>query len=99
MNISRRSFDPGARSYWHSHERGQLILVQEGRGRVQQRGKPMRELGPGETDFVPPGVEHWHGATPNTKMTQLAVNFGGSIAWGAAVSADEYSGKVKPGVR
>jgi quercetin dioxygenase-like cupin family protein len=77
--ISRRSFEPGARSYWHTHEKGQLVMVQEGRARVQSRGSAMRELGAGETDFVPPGVEHWHGATPTSRLVQLAVNFGGSI--------------------
>jgi quercetin dioxygenase-like cupin family protein len=92
-NISRRSFDPGARSYWHSHERGQLIFVQEGRARVQHRGGKMIELGPGQSDYVPPNVEHWHGATPDTKLIQLAVNLGGAIKWGVPVSDAEYAGK------
>ena len=93
MNISRRSFEPGARSFWHSHEKGQLIFVQEGRGRVQHRGQKMIELGPGQADYVPPGVEHWHGATPDAKLIQLAVNFGGSIKWGQAVTDGEYAGR------
>ena len=94
MNISRRSFEPGARSFWHSHEKGQLIFVQEGRGRVQHRGGKMIELGPGQADYVPPGVEHWHGATPDAKLIQLAVNFGGSIKWGKEVTDAEYAGKA-----
>lgn len=94
MSISRRSFDPGARSYWHSHEGGQLILVQEGRGRVQRRNQKMRELSPGETDYVGPGIEHWHGAVPGQSMTQLAVNLGGGVKWGVAVTDAEYSGKT-----
>jgi quercetin dioxygenase-like cupin family protein len=90
--ISRRSFEPGARSYWHTHEKGQLVMVQEGRARVQSRGKAMRELGPGETDFAPPGVEHWHGATPTSRLVQLAVNFGGAIKWGDEVTDADYGG-------
>jgi len=72
---------------------GQLILVQEGRGRVQTRNQNMRELGSGETDYAGPGVEHWHGAAPGQSMTQLAVNLGGSVKWGVAVTDAEYSGK------
>ena len=90
--ISRRSFEPGARSYWHTHEKGQLVMVQEGRARVQSRGKAMRELGPGETDFAAPGVEHWHGATPASRLVQLAVNFGGAIKWGDEVTDADYGG-------
>lgn len=91
--ISRRSFEAGARSYWHTHEKGQLVMVQEGRARVQTRGQATRELGPGETDFAPPGAEHWHGATPTSRLVQLAVNFGGSIKWGVEVTQAEYEGR------
>ena len=53
------------------------MFVEKGRGRVQRRGEPMKELGPGEVDYTPPGVEHWHGAAPNDDMIQLAVVVGG----------------------
>ena len=65
INTALRRFEPGNKTYWHSHEGGFILFVQEGRARVQTRGQPMKELGPGEVDYAPPGVEHWHGAAPN----------------------------------
>src|SRR5512138_3138870 len=86
-----RRFEPTNRTYWHSHEGGFILFVQEGRARVQQRGQPMRELGPGEIDYTPPGVEHWHGAAPDAPLLQLGVvPFGGGITFLEAVTDAQY---------
>jgi quercetin dioxygenase-like cupin family protein len=91
--VGLRRFEPGNRTYWHSHEGGFILFVQEGRARVQQRGQPMKELGPGEIDYAPPGVEHWHGATPDQTLMQLGiVPLGGGIAFLEPVSEAQYSG-------
>jgi quercetin dioxygenase-like cupin family protein len=91
--ISRRWFEAGARSAWHRHVDGQLLFVQKGRARVQHRGEPMRELDQGESDYTAPNVEHWHGATPDEELTQLAVSFGDAVEWLAKVTDDEYHGR------
>ena len=64
LSLSRRRFEPGARSAWHSHDKGQLIYVEEGRARTQKKGQPIRELGLGDSDYTGPNVVHWHGAVP-----------------------------------
>lgn len=89
-----RRFEANNRTYWHSHEGGFILFVQEGRARTQQRGQPMRELGPGEIDYTPPGVEHWHGSTPDEPLMQLGVvPLGGGIEFLEAVTDAEYSGE------
>jgi len=95
LGVGRRSFEPGARSAWHSHDKGQLIFVEQGRARVQKKGQPMRELGLGESDYTPPNVVHWHGATPGDRLVQVAVSFGGEIKWLQKTTDDEYSGKTR----
>lgn len=92
VTASRRQFDAGARSAWHSHALGQLIFVEEGRARVQKRGQRIRELGPGESDYTPANVEHWHGAVPAQALTQVAVGFGGATKWMDKVTDTEYAG-------
>jgi quercetin dioxygenase-like cupin family protein len=86
---SRRHFEAGARSAWHTHDRGQVILVEEGRARTQKRGQAMRELGPGESDYTPGNVMHWHGATPAQALTQAALTFG-ETRWHDKVTDAEY---------
>lgn len=93
LTVSRRRFEAGARSAWHSHERGQLLFVEEGRARLQKRGQPVRDLGAGESDYTPPGLQHWHGAVPDQHYIQVAVGFGGGITWMEEVSDEEYRGK------
>ncbi len=89
-----RRFEPNNRTYWHSHEGGFILFVQEGRARTQQRGGPMRELGPGEIDYTPPGVEHWHGSTPDEPLMQLGVvPLGGGIEFLEPVTDAEYNGE------
>src|SRR5262249_55288108 len=93
LSVARRRFDPGARTYWHSHDRGQLLMVEEGRMRVQNRGEAIRELGVGGSDYAGPNVVHWHGAPPNQPLVQLNVGFGGTTKWLEAVTEAEYTGK------
>jgi quercetin dioxygenase-like cupin family protein len=93
LSAARRSFEPGARTYWHSHDRGQLLLVEDGRMRTQKKGGPMKELGKGESDYTGPNVVHWHGATPGQSLVQINVGFGGDTKWMAEVSDAEYNGR------
>ena len=94
INAALRRFEPGNKTYWHSHEGGFILFVQEGRARVQRRGEPMKELGPGEIDYAPPGVEHWHGAAPNAALLQLGVvPFGGGIKFLEPVTDAQYNGQ------
>ena len=80
---------PGARSHWHSHGWGQLLLPEEGRGRFQIPGEPLRELVPGEPVHTAGGVMHWHGAAPDEGLVMIAVQ-GGGAEWGDPVSDAEY---------
>jgi quercetin dioxygenase-like cupin family protein len=94
INTALRRFEPGNKTYWHSHEGGFILFVQEGRARVQTRGQPMKELGPGGIDYAPPGVEHWHGAAPNEPLVQLGVvPFGGGIKFLEPVTDAQYAGQ------
>lgn len=93
LTIARRRFEAGARSFWHSHERGQLLFVESGKMRTQKRGQPMREFGAGETDFTGPNIAHWHGAVPGEPAIQINAGFGGVTKWLEEVSADDYNGR------
>ena len=96
ITTGRRSFEPSGRTYWHSHPGGQLILIESGRGLVQERGKPVRTMGPGESIFTGPNVLHWHGAAPTQSMTQVNVGFpGGATKWMEAVTDAQYAGKTQ----
>ena len=95
LRATRRRFEAGARSAWHSHERGQLLFVEEGRGRVQKRGQAIRDMGPGESDYTGPNVAHWHGGTPGQPLVQSALAFGGETKWMEKVTDTEYLGKVR----
>jgi quercetin dioxygenase-like cupin family protein len=96
LTIARRRFEPGARTYWHSHPRGQLLMVEEGRMRTQKRGGRMQELGPGGTDYTAGDIVHWHGAAPGQALVQINAGFGGPPAkWFEEVTADDYAGKKR----
>ncbi|SET01256.1 (R)-mandelonitrile lyase [Oceanicella actignis] len=87
------SFAPGARTAWHTHPAGQTLLILSGRCRVQSRGGPVRELGPGDVVRFAPGEEHWHGAAPDQPMTHLAMQEavdGVTAHWLEQVSQDDY---------
>jgi quercetin dioxygenase-like cupin family protein len=91
LTAARRHFDAGARTFWHSHSNGQLLLVEKGRMRTQKKGAPMRELGVGDSDYAGPNVVHWHGATPDQPLVQINVGFGGETRWMEAVTDAEYN--------
>jgi quercetin dioxygenase-like cupin family protein len=85
----RFQYEAGARSYWHAHDGAQTLILEKGRGRVQEQGKPVREMLPGQPVFLAAGVPHWHGAAPNEGLVQIAVNVGG-VKWMQAVTDQEY---------
>ena len=93
LGISRRRFEPGARTFWHSHDKGQLLFVEQGRARLQRKGEPMKEFGAGESDYTAPNVVHWHGTVPDRALVQIAVSFGGETKWLEQVTDAEYAGK------
>lgn len=94
IRMLRYSFEPGARTNWHSHEGGQVILIEKGRARVQEAGGAVREMGPRESFVTAPGVKHWHGAMPNEPLTQVSLSFG-ATNWMEKVSDGQYTGKEK----
>lgn len=90
------TFEPGARTAWHTHPRGQTLVVTAGVGRVQRWGGPMEEIRPGDVVWFPPGLKHWHGAAPNSAMTHLAIQEhqeGKLVDWLEKVSDEQYSGR------
>ena len=90
LSVARRHFDAGARTAWHSHDKGQLLMVEEGRLRTQKRGQSVKELGVGESDYTGPNVVHWHGAVPGQALVQINVGFGGETKWLEKVTDAEY---------
>ena len=90
LSVQRVYFTPGARTPWHAHPRGQIIHVIAGVGRVQERGGAVRVIRAGDTVVAPAGEWHWHGATPDTAMTMIAVQgadeTGAVVQWGDPVS-------------
>lgn len=83
------SFEPGARTHWHTHPLGQTLYVTSGAGRVQVWGEPVREIRAGDTVWFPPGEKHWHGAAATTAMTHIAVQEaldGSPVEWLEPVS-------------
>ena len=95
LTIARRRFEPGARTYWHSHDRGQLLMVEQGKLRTQKRGQQMRELSVGQSDYTAPDIVHWHGAAPDQALVQINAGFGGGAKWFEEVTADDYGGKKR----
>lgn len=94
---SRVSFEPGARTNWHTHPLGQTLYVLSGVGRFQTKGGPVREIRPGDVIWIPPDEKHWHGGSPTTAMTHLAMqeSLDGSHAnWMEPVTDEEYAAKV-----
>ncbi|HEV3499189.1 MAG TPA: cupin domain-containing protein [Bradyrhizobium sp.] len=94
---NRVSFEPGARTNWHSHPLGQTLYVITGFGRVQTKGEPVREIRPGDVVWIPPGEKHWHGGSPTNGMTHIAMQEsldGNHVTWMEPVTDAEYSAKV-----
>jgi quercetin dioxygenase-like cupin family protein len=87
------TFEPGARTAWHTHPLGQMLIVTSGVGLVQQWGGPIQEIGPGDVVWIPPGVKHWHGAATTTAMTHIAIaeTLGGkAVDWMEKVTDEQY---------
>ena len=93
VSAGRRFFEAGARSNWHAHPNGQLILNESGTGLHQVQGKPITRLAPGDSVYVGPGVVHWHGAAPDSGLTQVNIGFGGTTKWGDPVPDAVYRGR------
>jgi quercetin dioxygenase-like cupin family protein len=95
--VNRVSFEPGARTNWHTHPLGQTLYVISGVGRIQTEGGPMREIRPGDVVWIPRGEKHWHGGSPTTSMTHIAMQEsldGSHATWMEPVTDAEYSVKV-----
>ena len=86
------SFEPGARTAWHTHPLGQTLVVTSGVGRVQRWGGPIEEIRPGDVVWFPAGEKHWHGASPGGLMTHLALNIDANTTWLSKVTESEYYG-------
>ena len=87
------TFEPGARSAWHTHPFGQVLIVTAGRGWTQCEGEPIVEIHAGDIIICPPGHRHWHGATPTSAMTHIAIQEakdGKVVEWMEKVSDEEY---------
>ena len=87
------TFEPGARTAWHTHPLGQTLIVTAGCGRAQQWGGPIEEIRPGDVVWFAPGEKHWHGAAPTTAMTHIAIQQqldGKAVDWMEKVSDEQY---------
>ena len=87
------TFEPGARTAWHTHPLGQTLIVTAGAGLAQRWGGPIEEIRPGDVVWFPPGEKHWHGAAPTTAMTHMAVQEqldGKAVDWLEQVSDEQY---------
>lgn len=90
------TFEPGARTAWHTHPLGQTLIVTSGSGRVQRAGGPIEDIRPGDVVWIEPGERHWHGGSPTTAMTHIAVQeqvHGKAVDWMEHVSDEQYLGR------
>jgi quercetin dioxygenase-like cupin family protein len=90
------TFEPAARTAWHTHPLGQNLIVTAGCGRAQREGGPIEEIRPGDVVWFPPNEKHWHGAAPTTAMTHIALQEqldGKAVDWMEKVSDDQYGTK------
>ena len=93
VSISNVTFEPGARTAWHSHPLGQTLIVTAGSGLVQSWGKPVEEIQPGDVVWSSPGEKHWHGATATSAMTHISIveqAEGKAADWMEQVSDEQY---------
>ena len=91
------TFEPGARTAWHTHPLGQRLIVMSGSGRTQRWGGPIEEIRPGDVVWIPPAEKHCHGASPATAMTHIAIQErldGRTADWMEKVSDEQYSGRI-----
>ena len=90
------TFEPGARTAWHTHPLGQTLIVTSGCGRVQREGSPIEEIRPGDVVWFAPNEKHWHGASPAMAMTHIAIQErldGSAVDWLEKASDDQYAGR------
>jgi quercetin dioxygenase-like cupin family protein len=90
------TFEPGARTAWHTHPLGQTLIVTFGSGRVQREGGPIEEIRPGDVVSFAPGEKHWHGASPTTAMTHIAIHEaldGKTVDWLEKVTDEQYQAR------
>lgn len=88
------TFEPGARTNWHIHPGGQILLVTDGKGYYQEKGKSARVLRKGDVVKIPPDAEHWHGASPDSSLTHVAISLNlhkGGVDWLGPVTSEEYN--------
>lgn len=93
------TFEPGARTAWHTHPLGQTLIVTAGCGLAQREGGPIEEIRPGDVIWFNPGEKHWHGAAPSTAMTHVAIQEkldGKTVEWMEQVTAEQYPGGSAP---
>ena len=94
VNGASVTFEPAARTAWHTHPLGQTLLITSGLGWVQHEGGPIEEVRPGDVVWFPAGLKHWHGATPTTAMTHIAITEsrnGKNVDWMEKVSDEQYN--------
>ncbi|MEO8404531.1 MAG: cupin domain-containing protein [Chitinophagaceae bacterium] len=92
--IGNVTFEPGARTNWHTHPKGQVLVITEGKGFYQEKGKPAQHIHKGEVINIPENTEHWHGASADSSMVHLAItNFKGdeNVVWLQPVSDADYA--------
>jgi quercetin dioxygenase-like cupin family protein len=93
VSIALVTFEPGARTAWHTHPLGQTLIVTAGCGQAQREGGPIEEIRAGDVVWFPPAEKHWHGATPTTAMSHIAVQEkldGKNVEWMEKVTDDQY---------
>ena len=93
---ARVTFEPGARTAWHTHPLGQTLIVTEGSGLAQREGGPIQKIRPGDVIWFPPGEKHWHGAAASTAMTHIAIQEhldGKAVEWMEKVSDEQYQAR------
>lgn len=90
VTINTVNFTPCARTFWHSHENGQILIVLAGRGLIQTEGGPVRVLRAGDTVWAPPGETHWHGASTESFMTHTAISLG-ITQWADEVTEEQFT--------
>jgi quercetin dioxygenase-like cupin family protein len=91
----RLRYEAGARSYWHVHDGNLVLVIEQGKGRFQIKGQPIKEFGPGEPILLPANVPHWHGAAVTEGLTWVVLSVGRKVTWMEPVSDDEYLGKAR----
>jgi quercetin dioxygenase-like cupin family protein len=90
VTINTVNFTPCARTFWHHHENGQILIVLAGRGLIQAEGGPVRVIRAGDTVWAPPGERHWHGGSPDSYMTHTAISLG-VTSWAEEVTEEQFN--------